>query len=67
MIALLFSVVVAAAIITSFYLGVERGRQQIGETMDERRPGEAFCASCPDHEACMSGYPCSLVKRVASG
>lgn len=34
------------------------------ETMDEREPGEAFCAGCPDHEACATGHPCSLVKRV---
>lgn len=35
------------------------------EIMDERKPGEAFCADCPDHEACATAYPCSLVKRVA--
>jgi hypothetical protein len=23
-----------------------------------------FCAGCPDHEACMQAYPCSLVKRL---
>jgi hypothetical protein len=34
------------------------------EVMDMRETGEAFCAVCPDHEACMSGYPCSLVRRV---
>lgn len=37
------------------------------EVMDERQPGEAYCATCPDHEACQSGYPCSLVKRLAGG
>lgn len=31
---------------------------------DERRPGEAFCFNCPDHEGCMQGIPCSLVKKV---
>lgn len=34
------------------------------EVMDLREEGEAFCAKCPDHEACMSGYPCSLVQRA---
>ena len=33
-------------------------------TADEREPGEAFCSTCPDHEACMTGYPCDLVKRI---
>ena len=23
-----------------------------------------LCSDCPDHEACMTGYPCELVKRV---
>lgn len=32
--------------------------------MDMRLPGEAFCADCPDHEGCMTGYPCDLVKHV---
>jgi hypothetical protein len=31
---------------------------------DQREPGEAFCAACPDHEACASGYPCGLVRRI---
>lgn len=31
---------------------------------DEREPGEAFCFDCPDHEGCMTGYPCGLVKRI---
>lgn len=44
---------------------VDECTQGCGETMDEREPGEAFCASCPDHEACATGLPCSLVKRVA--
>ena len=25
---------------------------------------EPLCDNCPDHEACMTGYPCSIVKRV---
>ena len=31
---------------------------------DEREAGEPFCRDCPDHEGCMSGYPCDLVKKV---
>ena len=31
---------------------------------DMRLPGESFCADCPDHEACASGYPCDFVRRV---
>ena len=38
--------------------------KQQQEVMDLRKEGEAFCSNCPDHEACMSGYPCSLVLRV---
>jgi len=34
------------------------------EIMDMREPGESFCSDCPDHEGCMQGYPCSMVKRV---
>jgi hypothetical protein len=37
---------------------------QYEEVFDLREEGEAFCAACPDHEACMSGYPCSLVQRI---
>lgn len=33
---------------------------------DMRLPGEAFCADCPDHEACATAYPCDLVRRVAT-
>jgi len=33
---------------------------------DEREPGEAFCRTCPDNEACYMGYPCDLVKRIAT-
>lgn len=36
----------------------------VEEVMDERKPGESFCSTCPDHEGCMQGYPCSMVKRV---
>lgn len=32
---------------------------------DEREPGQDFCSDCPDHEACMQGYPCDMVKAVA--
>lgn len=31
---------------------------------DQRQPGEAFCSDCPDHEGCMQGYPCWLVKKT---
>lgn len=31
---------------------------------DMRQPGEAFCAACPDHEACVTGAPCSVVRKV---
>lgn len=31
---------------------------------DMRFPGEAFCADCPDHEACMGGWPCWRVREV---
>jgi len=24
----------------------------------------AFCNNCPDHEACMQGYPCSYVVLI---
>ena len=34
-----------------------------GWVVDERRPGESFCSDCPDHEGCMTGYPCGLVKH----
>lgn len=30
--------------------------------MAENKP---FCSDCPDHEACMQGYPCDMVKAVA--
>jgi hypothetical protein len=26
--------------------------------------GDGFCKDCPDHEACATGYPCEVVKRV---
>ena len=29
---------------------------------DQREPGERFCFDCPDHEGCMSGMPCDVVK-----
>lgn len=32
--------------------------------MDMRQPGENYCQDCPDHEACSTGYPCSVVKEV---
>ena len=32
--------------------------------MDLRQPGEAFCANCPDHEACATAWPCELVQHV---
>jgi hypothetical protein len=31
---------------------------------DLRKPGEKFCWDCKDHEGCMQGIPCSIVKRV---
>lgn len=31
---------------------------------DMRLPGESFCSDCPDHEACCTGYPCDMVRRV---
>jgi hypothetical protein len=31
---------------------------------DMRKPGEPFCSECPDHEACMSGYPCWWVQDL---
>lgn len=31
---------------------------------DMRQDGEPFCADCPDHEGCMSGYPCWKVREV---
>lgn len=43
----------------------QAGKNKIAqEIMDMRKEGEAFCADCPDHEGCMQGYPCSLVKRI---
>lgn len=42
-------------------LRVEKCRRM---SMDEREPGEAFCANCPDHEACMQNWPCDHVKLV---
>jgi hypothetical protein len=27
--------------------------------------GAPYCKDCPDHEACMTGFPCSMVKDVA--
>lgn len=33
---------------------------------DERAPGQAWCQTCPDHEACMSGWPCDRVKALAT-
>lgn len=36
----------------------------MAEVYDMRKPGESFCKDCPDHEGCMSGIPCSLVRRV---
>jgi hypothetical protein len=41
-------------------------RKRYEEATDLRKPGEAFCADCPDHEGCMTGYPCGLVKSVSS-
>jgi hypothetical protein len=29
---------------------------------DQRLPGEAFCADCPDHEGCSQAAPCWLAK-----
>lgn len=26
----------------------------------------ALCSDCPDHEACMTGYPCEVVRRHAT-
>lgn len=26
----------------------------------------AFCAACPDHEACATGYPCKVVQAVSA-
>ncbi|MGZ4516410.1 MAG: hypothetical protein ACXVXN_00585 [Mycobacteriaceae bacterium] len=31
---------------------------------DQRKPGEAFCSDCPDHEACAIGYPCHVVQAA---
>jgi hypothetical protein len=39
--------------------------EQRKPAFDMRRDGEAFCADCPDHEACMTGWPCWKVKTVA--
>lgn len=32
---------------------------------DQRKPGEAFCSDCPDHEGCSQGVPCGVAKRAA--
>ena len=32
---------------------------------DQRRRGERFCFACPDREACGTGWPCYVVRRVA--
>lgn len=34
--------------------------------MTGRRLASRFCGDCPDHEACSTGYPCSVVRRAAS-
>lgn len=34
---------------------------------DMRKSGEAFCAACPDHEGCATGWPCALVREVHRG
>lgn len=40
--------------------------QRVEGRPDMRLPGEAFCADCPDHEACWTAYPCDVVRRVAT-
>lgn len=46
---------------------------ELARQSDEREPGpdmrlsgESYCADCPDHEACFTGYPCDMVRRVAT-
>lgn len=50
----------------AFGFGIEQPKpeKRRQEVMDMRKPGEAFCSDCPDHEGCMQGVPCSLAKRV---
>jgi hypothetical protein len=31
---------------------------------EEPAMSQPFCGDCPDHEGCMTGYPCEVVKRV---
>jgi len=33
-------------------------------SIDERKPGEAWCHDCPDHEACATGWRCDDVKEI---
>lgn len=36
------------------------------EVCDGNAPSNVpLCRDCPDHEACMQGYPCDMVRAVA--
>lgn len=52
------------SVITEFYADCPGVPHRPESLDDQRAPGESFCAECPDHEGCMSGYPCWLVKKV---
>jgi hypothetical protein len=44
-----------------YYLYQAEQMRKINQRTPASRP---FCKNCPDHEACLLGAPCDLVKKV---